>query len=91
MDMDNGMLLCSLIARCVDANRKSCGLLFFFSWDQRWGRSTSEQTAVAFAVWEWPALGLPLSITCARGEEDEEGQRLFRELLLEGTCAIGEE
>lgn len=24
-------MLCSLIARCVDANRKSCGLLLFFS------------------------------------------------------------
>lgn len=43
-----------------------------------------------FAVWEWPALGLPLPITCARGEEEEEGQRLFRDLLA-GTCAIGEE
>lgn len=47
-----------------------------------------------FAVWEWSALGLPLSITCARGDQEEEGQRLFRDLLLagpDGTGAIGVE
>lgn len=84
------MLLCSLIARCVDANRKSCGLLLFFSLGSTVGEVDKRADSSSLAVWEWPALGLPLSISCERGEEEEEGQRLFRELLA-GTCAIGEE
>lgn len=82
-----------LIARCVDANRKSCGLLLFFSLGSTVGEVDKRAESSGFAVWEWPADPVPLSITCARGEE-EEGQRLFRDLLLagpDGTCAIGEE
>lgn len=70
----------------------SCLLL---PWDQQqWGRSTKRVDSSGFAVWEWSALGLPLSITCARGDQEEEGQRLFRDLVQadpDGTCAIGAE
>lgn len=66
---DAAVSVCSLIARCVDANRKSCGLLAFFSLGSPVGEVDKRADSRGFAVWEWPALGLPLPITCAREEE----------------------
>lgn len=65
----------------VDANRKSFGLLLFFSLGSTVGKVDKRADSSDFAVLEWPALGLPLSITCCERRR-RAGQRLFREHLL---------
>lgn len=58
------------------------------------GEGDKRADSGGFAVWEWPALGLPLPITCTRGETRGGGTAPISSHSLagpDGTRAIGEE